>query len=268
MKQVLGKKQTSSDSAWFHAIKHIEEYITKDEVESYAETAIQRIRDFTSGKNAAYGWSGGKDSIVLADLCEAAGIHRGFMAYSNLEYPAFMNWCKKNKPSGVEAIHVDLDLDWLAKHPEFIFTTDPVVVERWIKMDQRRPFTKMFFENHLDVLLVGHRVIDGNNCGKDGVIRKRSGEVRYTPIYDWPHEALLGYIHYKGLELPPIYGWKDGFMNGTHPWPKRARCATLEQGYAEVYEIDPSIVITAAEKIPSAAAFLEHLKEVNTSDTE
>ena len=46
-------------------------------------------------------------------------------------------------------------------------------------------------------------------------------------------------------------------MQGTHAWPEREFCDTLEQGYREVYDIDPAILVEAAERIPSARAFLE-----------
>lgn len=124
-------------------------------------------------------------------------------------------------------------------------------------ISQRGPFTRMYFDNGLDLLLMGHRTIDGNVCGTDGFIRKNTGEARFSPLFDWPHELLLGYIHYRGLALPPIYGWRDGYTQGTHAWPERDYCDSLDQGYREVYEIDPSIIIKAAEKISSAAAFLE-----------
>lgn len=250
----LGRKQTSSHAEWLDAFAKIGALISFDEVEAFAETAIERIRN-TSGKKA-FAWSGGKDSIVLADLCRRAGVTEGYFAYSDLDYPAFADWCLANKPDGVIPMHTGYDLNWLAEHQELIFA-EGAVGQRWHLINQRGPFTKMYFDNGLDYLIVGHRVIDGNVCGENGVIRKKSGETRFAPMYDWPHEALLGYIRYHGLALPPIYGWKDGFVQGTHAWPEREFCKTLNQGYREVYEIDPSIVIEAAEKIPSAKHFLE-----------
>ena len=109
------------------------------------------------------------------------------------------------------------------------------------------------------MILVGHRKADGNVCGPGNVIRKNSGEVRYSPLADWPHEMTLAYIHYHQLKLPPIYGWRNGFRCGTHPWPSRMYMETVEQGWREVYEIDPGIVEGAAEKIESARTFLQEV---------
>ena len=257
MKHFLGRKQTSSNADWIHALTNIEELISRSEVEDLTSEAVADIRAAAAEKNVAYAWSGGKDSIVLSKLCEAAGVNAGYYAYSDLDYPAFVHWCLENKPAGVIPMHTGYNLDWLVKHRRLIFAQGQLG-QRWHIINQRGPFTRMYFDNHLDALIVGHRVIDGNVCGKDGYIRKKSGEVRYAPIFKWPHEAVLGFIHYNDLELPPIYGWKDGFVIGTHAWPEREFCKTVEQGYREVYEIDPSIVMQAAERLPSARSFIEN----------
>ena len=259
MIQMLGRKQTSKNSDWLYAYTNIEDLISPEEVQAYADEALKEIRRETFGKRAAFAYSAGKDSIVLADLCEKAGISRGYFAYCDLDYPAFVAWVREHKPAGVVMMHTGYGLDWLYQHQNLIFA-EGQLGQRWHQISQRGPFTSMFFDNHLDVLIVGHRRIDGNFCGPNGYIFKRSGEKRYSPIRDWPHEAVLGYIHYNHLPLPPIYDWKDGWVQGTHAWPEREFCSdNIMKGYQEVYDIDPSIVIKAAEKLPSARHFLEEV---------
>ena len=80
---------------------------------------------------------------------------------------------------------------------------------------------------------------------------------RFSPLAAWKHEHILAYIHYHQLLLPPIYGWKNGYLCGTHPWPARQWTGSIENGWREVYDIDPGIVLVAAEKIDSARAFLK-----------
>jgi len=87
----------------------------------------------------------------------------------------------------------------------------------------------------------------------------RAATVRQHPAAG-EHELLLAYIHYNKIPMPPIYGWKDGYRCGTHPWPSRMGMKSISDGWADVYEIDPSIVETAAEKIESAAHFLEGVR--------
>ncbi len=116
MKHFLGRKQTSSNADWLYALDHIEELISRSEVEALASQAIDDIRAAAAGKRVAYAWSGGKDSLVLSKLCEAAGVGTGYFAYSDLDYPAFVQWCLKNKPAGVVPMHTGYNLDWLVKH--------------------------------------------------------------------------------------------------------------------------------------------------------
>ncbi len=258
MKQYVGRKQSSNNADWLYAVEHIEELISPEEVEIYAAKAAERISQACSGKKVAYAWSGGKDSIVLGDILAKLGITEGYFAYCDLDYPAFISWVKANRPAGVTMMHTGYNLEWLAKHQELIFATGHTG-QRWHQISQKGPFTEMFFSHGLELLLLGHRVIDGNVCGPEGFIRKKTGEVRYNPLYDWPHEAILGYIHYHGLSLPPFYGWKDGYVQGTHAWPERDHCKTLHQGYQEVYDIDSSIIIEAARYIPSALDFLREV---------
>ena len=58
----------------------------------------------------------------------------------------------------------------------------------------------------------------------------------------------------------PFTGWPNGYLCGTHPWPARQWTGSTENGWREVYDIDPSIVTAAAEKIVSARAFLEGVR--------
>ena len=159
MIQMLGRKQTSKNSDWLYAYTNIEDLISPEEVQAYADDSLKEIRRETFGKRAAYAYSAGKDSIVLADLCEKAGISRGYFAYCDLDYPAFVAWVREHKPAGVVMMHTGYGLDWLYQHQNLIFA-EGQLGQRWHQISQRGPFTSMFFDNHLDVLIVGHRRID------------------------------------------------------------------------------------------------------------
>lgn len=257
MKTILGRKQKETDDLrWRYVAEHIEEYVNKFEVMEIAEKTKENIRTMTEGKNVAFAWSGGKDSIVLADLCKKAGVSKCVFAHTKLEYPEFLRWCLEHKPENCEVINTKQDITWLIEHPEMLFPQG-TAQQKWYQIVQRKAFTEYFFREKLDMLIVGHRKADGNVVGTNGLIEKKSGEKRWAAIAEWPHEMILAYIHYNRLDLPPIYGWKRGYRCGTHPWPSRMGMPSVEQGYREVYEIDPSIVINAAEKLESARLFLE-----------
>lgn len=72
MKCILGRKQNIKNEDWLYAIEHIEELVSKEEMELMEAITVDEIRKATEGKKAAYAWSGGKDSIVLANLCRKA----------------------------------------------------------------------------------------------------------------------------------------------------------------------------------------------------
>ena len=121
MKRVLGRKQSMDNDRWREALDNIEDLITRDELNTAVATAEESIRETTNGRKVAYAWSGGKDSLVLSDICRRIGITACMFAHTDLEYPAFLAWCLDHKPEGCEVINTGQNLEWLAKHQELIF---------------------------------------------------------------------------------------------------------------------------------------------------
>lgn len=258
MTRILGRKQRTDNARWLEANDRIEELVTRAELDVATAQALREMRSHTDGKRSAYAWSGGKDSLVVGHLCRQLGITGCVFGHTELEYPAFLEWCLANQPDGCEAINTGQDLDWLAEHPAMLFPNNSTLVSRWFGIVQRTAIRRYFIAHSLDVIVVGHRKADGNYVGRGcNLLTNASGVTRYSPLADWPHELILAYIHYHNIPLPPIYGWRDGYRCGTHPWPSRMGMKSVADGWADVYGIDPSIVKTAAARIGSAARFLE-----------
>ena len=254
----LGRKQNIKNDAWIAAMADIESAVTREEIDELAALTVEDIKSKTTGKNAAYAWSGGKDSIVLGKLCELAGVKDCMIGVCDLEYPAFMAWIQKHKPKKCEVINTHQDLDWLAQHPEMLFPRDSQTAARWFSIVQHRAQREYFKAHELDMIILGRRRADGNYVGrKTNIYTDGKGVTRFSPLADWSHEQLLAYIHYHKLPMPPIYGWPNGYLCGTHPWPARQWTGGEANGWREVYNIDKEIVITAAERIPGAKAYLE-----------
>lgn len=255
----LGRKKNIDNAEWIKAIDEIEKSVSEDEINALEKQTVDSIRHFADvGKKLAYAWSGGKDSIVLGKLCELAGVKESVFGHTDLEYPAFLKWCIENKPAGCEVINVGLDLEWLSKHRDMLFPRDCKTVYRWYQIVQQSAIKKYFKEHDLDMIIVGHRKADGNYVGKGSNISSNSaGVIRFSPIAEWTHEQVLAYIHYRGLALPPIYDWENGYKCGTHPWPARTHTKDINDGFKTMCRIDKSIVEQAAQYFPEARHFLE-----------
>lgn len=260
MGDVLGRKQRIKNSDWIEAIGKIEQMVSRKDLDQLVNKTVKEIKKKTKGKKAAYAWSGGKDSLVLGDICRMAGITSCVLVICNLEYKAFIDWAEKNKPQELSVINTGQDMKWLAAHTHMLFPQDSKYAAMWFQIVQHRGQARYYKEKGLDIMLLGRRRADGNYVGKgDNIYTNGQGMTRYSPLSDWSHEEILAFIHYYGVELPPIYDWKNGYLCGTHPWPARQWTGNTQAAWAEIYEIDKSIVIEAADSIQSAKEFLDAL---------
>ena len=282
---MLGRKQSISNNDWIKALADIKATVPKSHIDKLAKETVAEIKAMTEGKKVAYGWSGGKDSIVLGVLCEKAKITACMLgATKGLEYPAFMAWVENNKPAGLEIVQTKHDMAWLAANPDMLFPDagkrDPktrkrasLLQNRWFAIVQHWAQTKYFKDKGLDILLVGRRRADGNYTGKGGnIYTNNNGVTRYSPLASWRHEDLLAYVAYYDLPMPPIYEWPNGFKCGTHPWPARQHIGSYENGWQEISSIDPTLIEEAAKAdIMSAIKFLEvgndNQRKAGKSDT-
>ncbi|XBX08348.1 phosphoadenosine phosphosulfate reductase family protein [Enterocloster clostridioformis] len=262
MENVLGRKQSIKNEDWLAAVSRIEELVPRVELDKLVEDTVKEIRLQAAGKKAAYAWSGGKDSLVLGEICRRADITECMIGICNLEYPEFLTWIQEHKPENLEILNTGQDMAWLEKHKDMLFPADSKAASRWFSIVQHRAQAKYYKAHDLDLILLGRRRADGNYCGKGGNIYTDSkGVTRYSPLAGWKHEAVLAYIHYYNVPMPPIYGWPNGYLCGTHPWPARQWTGSEESGWAEVYQIDPGIVAEAARKFPGAKKFLKSMKK-------
>lgn len=129
---MLGRKQSvRKNEDWKNALDHIEETVSKKELDSLVKKTVKDIKEKCKGKKAAYAWSAGKDSLVLGEICEKAGIDQSVLVRCNLEYPAFIAWIEQNKPSGLEVINTGQDMEWLKKHQDMLFPDKSNKAAQW-----------------------------------------------------------------------------------------------------------------------------------------
>lgn len=260
-KFILKRKHNSNQEQWEEAVATIESLVSKEELDVLIEKTVEDIRRKTDGLNAAYAWSGGKDSIILAELCKLANIEKSMIGLTKLEYPAFVEWINENKPDGCLVMTTEHDLQWLANHQEALF---PPMTYHWSRFVQIATQESYYKSEKLDMLILGRRKADGNFVGRGtNIYTDGRGRVKYNPISDWKHEHILAYIHYYNLPVPPIYKWDEGYKYGTHPWFARPYVDITQEGWGQIYKIDPEIVNEAAQYISSAKTYLEGQANAN-----
>ncbi len=246
------------------AWNRIGEIVPEDSYRRTLDRAVERVAEFCKGKRAAYAWSGGKDSIALAEVCERAGVvDCCFGMTDHLEYPAFLQWVTDWMPERLTVIKNGWDMDWLADHQEMIFPQTATVAAKWFAGIQHRAQAEYFAAESLDIICLGRRTADGNHIGPKGADHYESrGVLRFSPIADWTHEQTLACMYWEGWgdRLPPFYSWPRGYRCGTHAWPARQWCKSTMHGWHEIHRIDPSIVVMASERIDSAKRYLDMRK--------
>lgn len=262
----LGRKQSLTRDNWQLVADNIDQVVPRAELDALIDRSITHLRDYSRGKHIAYGWSAGKDSIVMRWLIDQADLQwPSFITFTEtLEYPAFVEWANTHAPDGLQTMTAPLNHAWLRDNPHMLFPQDATTNNKWMQRVQRWGWTQYNREHQPDAIALGKRTHDGNNVGPKGsnVSTNRAGVTTWSPIADWRHEHLVALITHEGLELPAIYDHPRGFEVGTGPWAQRNGTSTDPQhpnyGWAEVYAIDPTIVHhAAAENIPGAAAYLQ-----------
>ena len=122
----LGRKQNLADpAAWLAARTRAADQWPPAALDHLVDQTLTEIRDTARGRRAAYGWSGGKDSIALGWLCEQADITDCVLAISNLEFPAFLTWVTDHMPDGLTVINTGPDLAWLLRPPAGWSASEP-----------------------------------------------------------------------------------------------------------------------------------------------
>lgn len=259
---MLGRKQTSRQQDWIAAYQSIETLVPRAVFDRLFEQTVEQVKAIAHGRQVAFAWSGGKDSLALQGVCEAAGIDACVMGLTDLEYPAFLQWVTDHMPWELEIVHTGQTLTWLAAHPDMLFPQDAKTAATWFRLVQQTAQAIYYARHRLDMLILGRRRADGNYTGRDGsgLYTNREGLTRYCPLRDWSHEHVLAYMRYYGPAWPPIYGWPNGFQVGTGPWAARQWTGSVENGWREVWCIDSSIVEEAAPYLASARLFLDKVR--------
>lgn len=249
---MIPQKQQSTQEDWSEAVRLAYESPNIALAERLVEQGIHEIRKLEHRfGDLTLSWSGGKDSQALRYVAEAAGIESSVLVISEVEWPAFLQWATDNMPWNLTIIQRPIGLDYLKTRPEMVFP-DGKNAARWFSTIQHRGQRQYMKSRKADseCLIMGRRRKDGNFISRDdnNFYYDRQGEFwRASPICDWSHEDVLAVLGAYNLPIPPCYEWPRGFRVGTGSWPARQWCETKEFGWDEVFSIDASVVVNAAD---------------------
>lgn len=237
-----------------------------DKVEQTATALHKVLHNYRIGPDAVcFGWSGGKESMVVEYICKQLGIMNCVLSISQLEYPSFLKWVTDNMPLGLTVQNRGYDLQWLANNQQYLFPQDYNTNRRWVVKIQNSGLRKYLLSNkQYRAALLGRRKADGNNIEQHSlyidnhltVVKTQDNVLRINMIAYWSHEEVFALMDHMALPYAPFYTMPRGFQVGTHSWPVRQWTKNIQHGWEEVYAIDPKIVIAAAKYFPSAATFL------------
>lgn len=259
---VLGKKQKEDNEKFNYVWNNIGEFVSKDHIDNLIDKTLKEVNQVIRGKRIGYAWSGGKDSVALEFIMKQAGVHRCVMGMTDeLEYPEFMQFVTNNMPEDLFVYNSGHTLDWLANNLDWLFPKTSKEAARWFKAVQHKAQVEFYRKHNLDLICLGRRLKDSNYIGKGGNIyhNKSQNVTRYSPIAYWSHEETLGLMRYYDLPVAPFYSWPNGWVVGSGNWAARQWVGSIENGWKEVYQIDPKVVQFASTRIQSAYEFIKSI---------
>lgn len=256
---MLKAKHYNTQDEWMHVWDHYDEIKSREATERQIADTVAEIKEVCKGRNAAYAWSGGKDSVALQIVCEDAGIKQGFCCYNDLYFSESIQFFRENLPEGVELYNSGEDISWLAKHPKFLFPKTPHMWNIQTHLKYQSVYCK---KNGVDILMMGKRTQDGNFVSKDLIMSNRKGVNIYCPIRNWTHEDVICAIRYRGKSLSPVYFTENGFHYGDTKFAvmNPLKGERIEDAWKRIYAIEPEkVVLSAKAGLAGAYSALEEI---------
>jgi predicted phosphoadenosine phosphosulfate sulfurtransferase len=216
--------------------------IKKIELEiDVVQAARERVKNiFSSGLKINLSFSGGKDSLVLADvvykLAASGEIDKKLLTVLFLDEEAIYDetveivkkWRKKWMQIGVkfdwycievknfnclnslvdQETYISWDRNkkdsWIRPMPEFAITNHPLLIP--VKDNYQTFFSRLDKENG-SVTMIGNRAAESLQRMKNMAHQKSAlaAGARLSPVYDWKDTDVWLYIKQNNIEIPGVY---------------------------------------------------------------
>lgn len=251
---MLGKKQISNSDDWAKTWENISNIITYEHITKLTLKTLDKLyRVMCKYKNVAYCWSGGKDSLIIQKLIELSKIDiPSLLVLYPTEYPEMKKWLLEHKPKKCVVIKTSkISYEQINNDSDYLFPNKEKYIASYLppRWKVQKEFRK---SNDFDLLIMGRRTIDGNNCGSkenDYITKSQVGD-SFNLIAEWTHEEVLAFIYYNKIELPPCYFYPRSWRYGTHCWTERGRLPNFpNDNFDEIMDIDKNILFQSRDKI-------------------
>lgn len=166
------------------------------------ERAIRRIREFEPVEPYIVCNSGGKDSTVLVDLADQAGVaYEAHYHVTTIDPPPVIRFLRRNHPATI------------FDKPEHGKSFAQRVGEKGFPLRRTRWCCSEFKEREFPGrrLLMGCRRAERRTAGPTTLVRhcQKTGATAINPILDWSDGEVWGYI--KSRELPYCRLYDEGY---------------------------------------------------------
>lgn len=177
-----------------------------DDVQDYVEFSKEFLRKNEPPEGYFVGFSGGKDSIAVLQVCREAGVkHTAYYTNTGIDAPEVVKFITKNYP---DVIHVRPKVNFYAK---LRVTPPPLPMTRWCCTYIKEKPSYIIPLNHR---VFGVRAEESKRRAARGMmntrtLNKKRTLTNYHPIFTWPEWAVWDFIESRGLKFPDLYleGW-------------------------------------------------------------
>lgn len=184
-------------------------------------------------RRCAIGFSGGKESVVLAKLVgELADVPLVYAYCPELEFRCHVDFLSRFTPV---LLDVGIGWEWLSRHRQYIFPESGAIADRWAKRHHRDPIRKWCRDREL-ILLWGNRTKDGNTVPAVRY-RPKDGTELWMPLRDLGDQEVKSIL--SDEDWSPLYSLPAGKETGTCTVRTKRRGMTASESLDVVRQYEP-----------------------------
>jgi len=216
------------DPAWEDAVQQ-----NRRHLKNLERHAIRFIRQHTRGqKRVNVSFSGGKDSTVVLELAQRAGVEEAYFVNTGLEFPETLEYVRSR---GIQEVRCNADF-WHAVRLRGL----PAKDDRWCCELLKLEPAKQWLESRGPCITVqGNRAYESFARANLPAVAPNPhfpGQVNISPILTWRALEVFLYIWWRHLPCNPLY--EEGF--------ERVGCwicpAMLESELERTRELHPDLI--------------------------